>query len=136
MIYRSTNQVTTQASSDESEIIYNRHSHMFDVFVRGEKIAEDACYGDGEASLLLYIALRDADEAQADSAYQRTVAARYILRTYPHACYIGWRAATQSLPELTQPHIVVTLPDGYAVHTVLHGAFGALIERVRFGGVR
>lgn len=118
-----------------TSIEYNRHTHMFDVLYCGEKIAEESCYGDGEASLLIYIALREADEVAADEAYRRTVAARHILRTYPGAAFIGHREATRIHATLTQPYIVTTLPDGYAVHHVLLGTFGALIERVRFGEV-
>ena len=122
----------TDESPNNSEICYNRHSHMFDVIVSGEKIDEVACYGDGEGSILIYLALREAEEAQVDAAYHRTQAARYVLTTYPRACYIGWRDAFQIVAPIFHPQIIVTRPNGYTVHANLNAGLGAVVDVVTF----
>ena len=124
----------TRNHDDATEIQYNRHSHMFDVFFCGEKIAEEACYGDAEASRLIYLALREAEESQADAAYRRARMAGYLLDTYPQAVYLNWREVFLMDPPrpILAPHIIITRPNGYTVHLQLNGALGAVVEVLTF----
>ena len=120
--------------SDPTEIRYNADTHFFDVLFCGEKVAEEACYGDAEASHLLYLALREAEEAQADAAYRRARMAGYLLDTYPQAVYLNWREVFLMDPPraILAPQIIVTRPNGYTVHLELNGGLGAVVEVLTF----
>jgi hypothetical protein len=129
------NPQTRNTHDDDCSIEYNRHSHMFDVYVRGEKIAEEACYGDGEASLLLYLALQEAEEIAADEAYRRMSAAKRVISAYPQAAFIGHREALQIDAPITAPFLTVCRPNGYTVHQTLNGKLGAVVMSVAFSEV-
>lgn len=119
---------------DYSAITYNPATHQFDVSCFGQVVASEWCYGDAEASRLIYLALREAEEAQADAAYRRARMAGYLLDTYPQAVYLNWREVFLMDPPrpILAPQIIVTRPNGYTVHLELNGGLGAVLEVLTF----
>ena len=93
------------------EIVYNSSSHMFDVYFMGIRVDDLLpSYADGETSIQLHIALRQANEA-AQSAQR-----------------VSWDELTCET-RITTPYVAIDFDGGSSLHRTLpNGKIGQLIS--------